>query len=334
MIITNPEILEYCEENPLFDIEDFLVNVIRTFRTVKEQENVEQVFTDDLTAFKESLIQDIKGLSTTIDNDSVEKISNVMIPLVSNKLDSFSYIFNQNNVELKNNIEQIKNYILKFENQSKGIQTEIALKNLLEKEYPTCEIVHVASRDQKGKTDINIIQEGFPKVLLDSKNYKNTVPRKEVEKFERDLLESGDHGILYAPFSGIYNKRHFQINMINSSISIYLSNCGMNVIDIKNAIEIIYFLDDYLKKKDSGIKLSSNTLLQINNLLSKQIEQIKNIREHLMDSLKICDVSILNDIKGLLTLTDTKTNTCTRCNKTFKTAKPYTNHIAKCTAIL
>ena len=324
--IYNQEIINYCDNNPRFDLETTLLQLIRSF---KQEQGEKVLLSENLMEFKHELIREIKNIPTVIDEKSIRDVSNVITPLVSNKLDSFSFIHNKNNADMLNIMEDVQRHFIKQTGAQKGIDTEIELKVLLEKEFPTCEIIHVGSKDQKGKADINIVQENHPVIILDSKNYTNTVPRREVEKFERDLLLSGDHGILFAPYSGIYNKRNFQISIINTSISVYISNTGMEVGDIKNAIEIIYFMDNFMKS-DKGVSFTKDTMSLVNELINKQYENTKKVREHLTNAMKICDTSFLDDIKNLLKFTDNKKNECGKCGKVFKTVKPYENHIQKC----
>jgi hypothetical protein len=327
--ITNKEILDYCSENPQFDLENVLLCLVRAFKS-NPNEFSTSLLSDNLIGFKNELIREIRNLPTVIDEKSITDVSNVITPLVSSKLDSFSYSFNKNHTEICSTMQELRGVLTKVATPAKkGLDTEVDLKLLLEKEFPLCEIVHVGSRDQKGKADINILQENFPTIIIDSKNYNSTVPRREVEKFERDLLISGDHGILFSPFSGIYNRRNFQISLINTSISVYISNTGMCISDIRNAIEIIYFMDNLLKT-DKSISFSKDTINLVNELLNKQYESTRKIREHLLTSLKICDTVFLDDIKNLLKFTDNKKNECGKCGKVFKTVKPYENHIQKC----
>jgi hypothetical protein len=328
LIISNKEILDFCDLHPDFNIEVLILSIIRSC-TPKINQNTNELG-ENLVEFKNALLRDIKDVPFTIDTSLIsESMSSVITPLVSNKLDSFTFLHNKNNIEMLSVMEDVKSHLKKYETVKKGIETELEFKYLLEKEFPMCEITNIGSRDQKGKADINIIQENRPLIMLELKNYTNTVPKRETEKFERDLLLSGNHGILFAPFSGIYNKRHFQVSLINTSISVYISNTGMCVNDIRNAIEIIYFMDE-LFKSDKSISFSKDTMGLVNGLLEKQYENTKRVRQHLMDALKICDTVFMDDIKNLLRFSDNKKNECKKCGKTFKTVKPYENHIEKC----
>lgn len=163
--------------NALVDIKESLKNNYNNNENNKINElyYTQQVSQDVLTNIQEKL-KPFDTLSEQISNNLKDSI----IPMAAN--------IQEINVNLKEYLEKLKNP------SKRGSNTEKIFTQLLENIFPKSEIIQVASRDQKGRMDINLITFDKQPILFDLKDYKTTVPKGEIEKFERDILLSNKHG--------------------------------------------------------------------------------------------------------------------------------------------
>ncbi len=220
---------------------------------------------------------------------------------------------------------------------SRGVKTETQFKILLESAFPTHEVNHVNSSDQKGRMDLNLVKENKPTILIDSKDYTGTVPKTEVEKFERDILLSKNHGIMIAPFGGISNKNHFEICKIGNRFGIFLTKTGMETKEIENAVEILYDLDKMLSKDDDvkeGLLLTEEMIDRLNSIITSNISKMKGLKDHLNLAIQQCDVSMFDSIKQILRLTSTnedkKEHKCDICKRVFPSPQSLGGHRRSC----
>jgi hypothetical protein len=196
---------------------------------------------------------------------------------------------------------EMKEYLDRMKRPSaRGAETETILKILLENALPTHEINHVASRDQKGRMDLNVIRDGYPMIMLESKDHARNVPKRDVEKFESDIRLSGEHGILVS-HGGISNKEHFHVSKINNKYAIYLSNISTDVKDVVTAIKMLYYLDSIsVEDADATVKIGINDMERINTMIAENVSRIKSIRHHLTLSLDQCDSLMFDGIQQTL----------------------------------
>ena len=218
---------------------------------------------------------------------------------------------------------------------SRGHETETQLKIMLELAFPRHEVKTVASSQQKGRMDLNLVMEGKPTILIDSKDYKGTVPKTEVEKFERDIMISNNHGILFAPYGGIYNKDNFQICKYQNRLGVYVCNTGLSVTDIKNAVQVIYDLHDSMiaQSPDNSTILSSEDVDKLNTVIGENIEKLKTVKNHLQLAIHQCDMVMFDRIKqivGIQGKDNEKITNCSICFKEFPNAKSLGSHKRHC----
>lgn len=257
-------------------------------------------------------------------------------PAISNKLNEISS--NQQNTDYK--IQQLQKIVSGMDNNlnaylekmkiQKGIVTETKFQLLLEHALPGSIIERVPSMNQKGRMDINIRRPNQPDVLIDLKDYSNTVPASEVLKFENDIIVSSNHGILVSPYSNISGKINFQLSIINGKIAIYLSNLGLDATDIVKAIQVIYFLNGFLEEKQDGIHLTTAMVDIINTSINENTHRVANIKSHLNLALTECNNLLFNTIKTVLSLKSQTFYVCEKCDKTFDTARSLGGHKRFC----
>jgi hypothetical protein len=256
------------------------------------------------------------------------------------------------NDDLKNKLESLDKQILtkniKEINNSgiKGSINEDKLFNLLTDSlkprdgYDITRVNGIAH-----SCDILVQKDNLPNVRIDSKAIGelngHKVKTSDVEKFERDLLELNEHGILVSLFSGIVGKGSIEIKLLpNSKFAIYLSNNNYDIPFIIDMIYLIYKLDSFvtLPNSKSQLSLTPDKIILIQNIIKDSTSKIFSIKNHLKESINILNSITLDSIeKILLDIRNSKhnsNNTVIKCDNCDFLPKNHTGLIAhkrKCT---
>jgi len=156
----------------------------------------------------------------------------------------------------------------------KGRVAETILFDNLRKYFPDAEINDTGYK--YGKGDVYIYYRNY-NIMIEIKNYCRNVPRKEKEKFQRDLMQNNYHaGILMSCNAGIVQCRNnMEVNTINDKISIYLSNTGTGSESIMWAI---LFIVTFLQNMSENNRQNKNTVTNyVKNKLINIEECVKAI---------------------------------------------------------
>jgi hypothetical protein len=184
----------------------------------------------------------------------------------------------------------------------KGRNTELKTVMQLDTVFPKHDIVSVPSSMQKGKMDIILSCPGFPNISIDTKNYTKSVPRGEVEKFERDILDGDTHGIMVSVASKIVGKPHFTVDIIGGKVGVYLSNTSGDTECIRVAVDIVYAMDKYLGR-GAGVSIGVGELADINRVLmdaSVRLGRVKGMLEASLEEIRGVFLDrVVSVLKGL-----------------------------------
>lgn len=155
--------------------------------------------------------------------------------------------------------------------------------------------------------DILIKKNSFPNVRIDSKaigeHNGHKVKTSDVEKFERDLLELNEHGIMVSQFSGIVGKGSPEIVQLpNAKFAIYLSDVYYNIPFIIDMIYLIYKLDSIITTSNStsNISLSSEKILQIQSIIKDFTSKINTIKSDLKNTISLLNSITFDTIEQIL----------------------------------
>lgn len=365
IVITNPVVLDFCKNNPLFIPEDVLlfhINIItQLHKETVDSQTVQKSLQQFMTQFQYSesnvmlnkVTQELDNIKEMLDNKQsslIENVKNIPNPILLNQINHISHRQTADSSQLDSKINQISDNISVISNSLhgylerlkissvKGSATETKFQILLENAFPTHTIETVPSKKQKGRMDLSLVKDNYPTILLDLKDYSTTVPKTEVDKFEQDILLSNNHGILISPFSNISGKINFQISLINNKIGIYISKCNLDVTDIEHAVRIIYDLDKTLLKgmeqsHSTGHTINLQQMEQINTLILENVEKMKKLKSHLSLALQQCDVTMFDSLKQMLGIMSEKkeeTIQCKICLKIFPTKRSISSHLRFC----
>jgi PIN domain nuclease of toxin-antitoxin system len=198
---------------------------------------------------------------------------------------------------------------------------------------------------QSYSCDIAIKREKYPTIRLESKAHglgtNEKVRYKEVEKFQRDLLQANNHGIFVSLYSGIVGIGNLEVHQLaNGKFAVYLSNNHFDVDTIVDMLQLLYKLDSIVNsaKEDCGdLRVTVETMTRIKSYLQDYAKKINSIKAHMRDSISMLNEVQFDMIEAVLMgqSADKKRgggrlskgeHACKRCGKCFKTAKGCANH--------
>jgi hypothetical protein len=298
--------------------------VLTELNNVFKQNSTSQIdiFITNFDTKYNSLLQTIQQPIFEILNNNEERI----IKNISTLNDSTT---KQQSVQDKmfNNLDEFLN---KYKNNSssKGKYSENCLKKILE-QIEGSEVIDTS----KSTSSCDLLLKRIDKVniLFENKEYDNTLPTTEVDKFIYDCNKQKTHGIILSQSSGIALKKNYQIEIYEKKyILVYVSNVEYTFDKIKIAIDIIDSLSEKLKEHDNiptdendDCNISKELLNEINEEFSRLISQketiinlvkefqkkiIISIEDIKLPSLQKYIYNILPPDKILQTIT------CSRCN--------------------
>jgi len=199
-----------------------------------------------------------------------------------------------------NNLDDFLN---KYKNNSstKGKYSENYLKKILE-QFEGSEVIDTSKITSS--CDLLFKRINKSNILFENKEYDNTVPTTEVDKFIFDCNKQKTHGILLSQSSGIALKRNYQIEIVDKKyILVYVLNVEYNFDKIKIAIDIIDSLseklnqyEDILTDETDDHTISKELLNEINDEFNKIISQKETIINLVKEFQKKIIISI-DDIK-------------------------------------
>ena len=237
-------------------------------------------------------------------------------------------------------------------NKVKGQQGENMLYELLCNRLTSHENFTVEQvNGQAHSCDLNIKRLGHCDVRLESKAHGQTsgekVRAKEVTRFQTDLLGLNSHGIFVSLHSDIVGKSSVSIEQLASGkFAVYLSNNNYDVNIIQDMVCLIHRLDKICDRSsdeiNGTIRLSQDTLTQIQLYLKDFASKAASLKTHLKESLNIVNTITFDAIEQMLkgqtsksvsvpttppeSVTESSKYVCKVCDKHFRTKTALTSH--------
>jgi hypothetical protein len=289
------------KQNSTTQIEQFINNFDTKYNSLLQ--TIQQPIFEILNNNEERIIKNISSL-----NDTTAKQQSVQDKMFNN-LDEFLNKYKNNS-------------------SSKGKYSENYLKKILE-QIEGSEVIDTSKITSS--CDLLLKRIDKPDILFENKEYDNTLPTSEVDKFIYDCKKQKTHGIILSQSSGIALKKNYQIEVYEKKyILVYVSNVEYTFDKIKIAIDIIDSLSEKFKEydniptdNDDDCNISKELLNEINEEYNKLISQKETVINLVKEFQKKIIISI-DDIKlpslqkyMYNTLPSDKmsqTITCTRCN--------------------
>lgn len=241
-----------------------LKDVLQSFQEKLVNINVEQLNDLDrkhlhtLSNFQSNLLKD---LNTTLDSHTIHhKITSI----------------NDTLTMLHNNFTG--------NSSQKGKMTENLLYHNLLKAFPDCDVV--LTRDQSDSCDIQIKHDEHPTILIDSKHCEaSNVRKSDLVKFYEDCELNNSCGILCNAFGGIANRKHFEIDIKDKRVLVFLSNHQFDPVMFQLAARIIYNVHSIIKEQKTDMIQIDNQLyqklkLEYNFFLQTFQQHLDNIKQN------------------------------------------------------
>ena len=190
---------------------------------------------------------------------------------------------------------------IKDNSSIKGKIGEDKMKQILTMLFPKNEIEDTHATPGRG--DFIITCKNDKKILIDNKDYSSNVPKKEIDKFEKDIRENNDvfGGVLISNSSGISKKDDFQLDIIDTKPVIYIHNTNKDSNKIKCGIELIESIIcanhvDFQDKEicDKLSKISSEIKRKISKIKRDMDKHSKNIIETVLNIENLVKEVFLN----------------------------------------
>lgn len=265
-----------------------------------------------------------------IDKKNLEILSNIQCTFeksldthhITNKIVSIESALSSINENFSNN------------SSKKGQVAETVLFNILTESFPDTEVVDTSHTANSG--DIQLVKENKPTILIDSKNFgSKTVPKRDLDKFYNDIQQNNCSGILCNAFGGIANKQHFEIDIVDKNIIIFIHSHQFDSQIFKLATNIIYNMHQELREKQNDTINLDQRLFQ--NLKIEYNYYIQSFRHHLdiiksnINALSQLSFTLLDNFfkRKAINNVELKQFSCHICSTQVSTEKILKNHIKR-----
>lgn len=300
------------------------VDKIRSFFPKNTGDQEQQLHTR-LTALQQTIIDEMKTYMTAGNRDQLlkeyvmgldSKIQTLQQPIYNfisthqDKINGHFSAFKEQSIVSQSNqekvISELGEFLNKYRTSStfKGQYSEHMLEGVLNKMYPTGEIVNTTATKACG--DFILKREGRSNILIENKNYEPNVNLDEIKKFLRDINEQKCSGIFMSQYSGIVSKPNYFIEIHDGKVLVYIHHVEYSHEKIKTAVDIIDNLSGKLESitrdnSGSGVVIKKDILDRINAEFQLFVSQkeiiattIKDAQKRILgqiDDLKLPDLS-------------------------------------------
>lgn len=340
--------------NDLMNSQTNVVNVIQSkFDTISNNfhnitnTDIRSMFVELQQQLQLNNGQDSQNLRNVIENFK-DKIENINLQKLNDfdrkSLDILSAM--QNNLlqtldthSISHKINSIENNLVNLNehfssnSSKKGQLAENVLINVLTETFPDTEVIDTSNTPNSG--DIQLLKDNKPSILIDSKHFASkTVPKRDLDKFYSDIQQNNCSGILCNAFGGIANKQHFEIDLVDKNVLIFIHSHKFDPTTFQLAVNIIYNVSDQLKDKQHDSVFIDQRLYQ--NLKIEYNYYLQSLRHHLeiiktnVNSLSQLSFNLLdNFFKRKATNIELKDFSCHVCGGGFSTLKSLKTHLRK-----
>lgn len=283
-------------------------NFIKRMEGIVNQTDLRANLSSEIGRVNEYIREETTKIIKTFETNDSEQIVLKVKELVSNKYSELdtsiksrleTYLSTENNsyTQLLSKLDPlsasaniVSEYFLKQSgSNTKGKVGEAQFEIVLSDAFPTASITNTAGQTACG--DFIIERESKTNVLIDTKDYNTVVPVKEVEKLIRDIESNKCNGILVSQYTGIAQKEHFEINIHNNNIIIFIHNCNYKKETIITAINIIDHLEPIITNTETQSEtIPSDILLEFNHEYQSLVSQKNNFMNMIKKQRKEADL--------------------------------------------
>lgn len=259
-------------------------------------------FKDEFKTEFRNLLEGFKDKIDLLNNQKINDIDRKSLDILSGLQQTLITSLDSHTINHKiQSIEQVLNTLHDTftggaSSSRKGAVAEnILLSNLIQA-FPDSEVIDVHADKNAG--DIHIIKDNKPKILIDSKHFDGTVPKKDLDKFYTDIQLQNCSGILCNAFGGIANRKDFSIDFVDNNILVFIHNHRFDNNLFRLAVNIIYNMHEHIKDKmQDGItidqRLFNNLKIEYSfflqsydyhlDIIKSNINSLSNLKFSLLD---------------------------------------------------
>lgn len=283
---------------------------------------------DNLKSDIDPLIQKLDKLENYTENETIKQLLDIIklqvkTPNNFKELDSHPLI---NNI---NTNLQLLQQNFSGSSAKKGAVAENILFNNLTQLFSDSEIIDTSNIPNSG--DIQIKKENKPIILIDSKNFKNNVGKVDLDKFYKDTELNNCSGILCNSNSGIANRKHFEIDIKNNNVFVFISNHQYDNTLFKLACNIIYNIHEIIKDNPHDIILNKELFqrlkIEYNFFLSTFHQHLANLKTTIYAMEKLAFVQLDQFFKRTNLSSELKPFSCQLCSAQFGSDKTLKAHL-------
>jgi hypothetical protein len=232
-------------------------------------------------------IFELNKLGTETINTKVDQMNRSLDDSISKHYDQSKEQYQQLNTVINKLTGDINNSSIK------GTIGEHFLENVLKNGFPD-DTVEVTAKTGH-EADLHLISPKLPKILIESKLYKHSIPSTEVEKFYNDLKTTGiKYGIFVSLTSNITGHRRLEYKYIHDRHVIFIPNAGFENMTIIYAVLFLRELDTLQNKNISNDTIDEKCRLIYSSLtdLDTIFEHISKIKNDTLKSKSVIDTQI------------------------------------------
>ena len=217
----------------------------------------------------------------------------------------FINILLSNEIKVSNNHSTLTlpNIVSDIQFKNTQIQTQSQFISTLSKMYPNADIIKKNTEDNDIITMKRIKKS---KILIKNIDIESNVSGEQISSFFNLIDQEKCSGIIMSQKSGISNKNHFQIDIHNSNIVIYIHNVNYSQSVITSSIDIIDNLyskmQDFSKQFGQDYTIPKEVLDNINNeyqlfIVQKEliINTVKEYQKKIISQVDECQFSSLSN---------------------------------------
>lgn len=229
----------------------------------------------------------------------------------------------ENGVELKKELIEKEIIIIK--------PCDSTLLNNLIELYPMADI-HNVDHMSRFQNVIQIKEDLHPYILIYSEtNSDVNISKPDVEEFYKDIKENNACGILCNSKLGISNRDHFEIDIQDSNVYVFISNHQYDKRHFNLAVKIIYSIYDIIRENPGMIEIDKELLtrlkLEYNYYMMSHEKHISGIRNNLLALENLSLTQLDHFFKRTHINSEDKPYSCQMCGTKFGTDKSLKSHL-------
>ena len=289
------------------------------FNIPKSQDETNKKIQDNFLVFQKTINEDIKSyLSKTNSETSFKEfIASLDSKITAMQQPIYTFISsNQEQINTKLNslrddsisnksvndkvMSDLNDFLTKYKTSSqfKGQCSENMLGNVLNKMYPTAEVINTTALKASG--DFILKRTDKQTILLENKNYEANVNLDEIKKFLRDVNEQKTHAIMMSQYSGIVSKPNGFIEINDGKVIIYLHNVDYSSDKIKMAIDVIDILSERLEEISNVEEMDGHIIKKdVLDKINDQFQLFLNQKEIVLTTIKEMNKKLTNQIEDM-----------------------------------